>query len=73
LSKSAIYKIINKVKAGETTEDKRHLNPKKTMRTVDIIAAVAADVKADRRISCRDLATADGVYLEKCTTSCMWN
>jgi hypothetical protein len=29
LSKSAIYKIIIKVKAGETTEDKRHLNPKK--------------------------------------------
>ncbi len=30
LSKSAIQKIINKVKAGESTDDKRHLNPKKT-------------------------------------------
>jgi hypothetical protein len=29
LSKSAIYKIINKVKAGESTDNKRHLNPKK--------------------------------------------
>jgi hypothetical protein len=61
LSKSAIYKIINKVKAGETTEDQRHLNQKKTKRTVDIIAAVAADVKADRRITCRELASAHGV------------
>ncbi len=61
LSKSTIYKIINKVKAGETTEDKRYLNPKKTKRTVDIIAAVAADVKADRRITCRDLASTHGV------------
>jgi transposase len=61
LSKSVIYKILNKVKAGETTEDKRHLNPKKMKRPVDIIAAVAADVKADCRITCRDLATAHGV------------
>ncbi len=61
MSKSAIYKIINKVKAGETNEDKRHLNPKKTKRTMDIIAAVATDVKADDRISCRDLASAHGV------------
>jgi hypothetical protein len=29
LSKSAIFKTINKVKAGESTYDKRHLNPKK--------------------------------------------
>jgi hypothetical protein len=28
LSKSAIYKIIIEVKAGESTDDKRHLNPK---------------------------------------------
>ncbi len=61
MSISAIYNIINKVKAGESTEDRRHLNPKKTKRTKDIIAAVAADVKADRRITCRDLASAHGV------------
>ncbi len=61
MSKSTIYKIINKVKAGESTDDKRHLNLKKTKRTVDIIDAVAADVKADRRITCRDLATAHEV------------
>jgi hypothetical protein len=61
LSKSAIYKIINKVKAGESTNDKRHLNFKKTKRSMEIIAAVAADVKADCRITCRDLATAHGV------------
>jgi hypothetical protein len=57
LSKSTIYNIINKFKAGESTEDRQHLNPKKTKRTEDIIAAVAADVKADRRITCRDLAS----------------
>jgi hypothetical protein len=61
LSKSAIYKIINKVKARESTDDKRHLNPKKTKRTMDIIAAVAGNVKADRHITCRDLAIAHGV------------
>ncbi len=70
MSKSAIYKIINKVKAWETTQDKRHLNPKKTKRTVDIIPAMAADVKADHHITCRDLASAP---LELCITSCMWN
>jgi histone-lysine N-methyltransferase SETMAR len=61
LTKTAIYNILKKVKAGETTDDLRHLNAKKTKRTQDIIAAVAADVNADRRVKCMDLATAHGV------------
>jgi hypothetical protein len=73
LGPSAIYKIINKVKARENTDEKRHLNPKKTKRTLDIVAAVAANVKADRRVTCRELATAMGYPMELCTTSCMWN
>ncbi len=59
--KTAIYNILKKVKAGETTDDQRHLDAKKTKRTQDIIAAVAADVNADRRVMCMDLATAHGV------------
>jgi hypothetical protein len=61
LTKTAIYNILKKVKAGETTDDLLHLNAKKTKRTQDIIAAVAADVNVDRRVKCMDLATAHGV------------
>ncbi len=60
LLKTAIYNILKKIKAGETTDDLRHLNAKKTKRTRDIIAAVAADMNADRRVTCMDLATAPG-------------
>jgi histone-lysine N-methyltransferase SETMAR len=61
LMKTAIYSILKKVKAGETIDDQQHLNAKKTKRTQDIIAAVAANVNADRRVRCMDLATAHGV------------
>ena len=61
LSISAIYKIIIKVKAGKNTDDQRPLNSKKTKRTLGVVAAVAADIKADPRATCRDLATAHGV------------
>ncbi len=60
LTKTTIYNILKKVKAGETTDDQRHLNAKKTKRT-HIIATVAADVNADWQVTCRDLATAHGV------------
>ncbi len=33
LKKTAIYAIIKKVKNGETTNDQRHLNSKKNVRT----------------------------------------
>jgi histone-lysine N-methyltransferase SETMAR len=61
LGLTSIYYIIKKVKAGKTTDDQRHLSAKKTKRTADIVAAVAADVKEDRRVNCRDLAFAHGV------------
>jgi histone-lysine N-methyltransferase SETMAR len=61
LTKTAIYNILKKVKAGETTDNQRHLNADKIKRTQDIIAAVAADVNADRWVTCMDLATAHGV------------
>ncbi len=44
LQKTAIYAIIKKVKAGESTSDMRHLNPKKTVRTPELIASVAAAI-----------------------------
>ncbi len=61
LTKTAIYNILKKVKAGKTTDDQRHLNAKKIKRTQDVIAAVAAYVKADRLVTCMNLATARGV------------
>ena len=60
LSKSAIYKIMKKVKAGEETADQRYKNPKKTKRTGDLIAAVAAAVSDDRRLTIAELAAATG-------------
>ena len=60
LSKSAIYKIMKKVKAGEETADQRYKNPKKTKRTGDLIAAVAAAVSDDRRLTITELAAATG-------------
>jgi hypothetical protein len=45
------------------TEDQRHLNPKKTVRTATLIASMAVAVAADRRIDTRSLAAAHGVCL----------
>jgi histone-lysine N-methyltransferase SETMAR len=61
LKKTAIYAILKKVKAGENTDDQRHLNPKKRSRTPYIIAAVAASIEQDRRQSVKSLAAAHGV------------
>ncbi len=57
----SIYLIIKKVKAGENTDDQRHLSAVKTKRTADIVVAVAADVEEDRRVNCKDLISAHGV------------
>jgi hypothetical protein len=59
--KTAIYNILKKGKAGETTDNQQHLNAKKTKRTQDIITAVPADVDSDRWVTCMDLATAHDV------------
>jgi histone-lysine N-methyltransferase SETMAR len=61
LGLTSIYYIIKRVKAGKTIDDHWHLSAKKTKRTADIVAAVAANVKEDRRVNCRDLAFAHGV------------
>jgi hypothetical protein len=61
LQKTAIYAIIKKVKAGESTADLRHLNPKKTMRTPELIASVAAIIEEDCRLSMEKIAAAHGV------------
>ncbi len=61
LKKTAIYAIINKVKKGETTDDQRHLNSKKTVQTLALIASVAAAVEEDRRVCIEALATAHGM------------
>ncbi len=46
----AIHKILKLVKAGENTDDKRQFNPKKTTRTTDFVATVAAAIEEDGRI-----------------------
>jgi histone-lysine N-methyltransferase SETMAR len=61
LKRTQIYEIMNKVKAGKNTEDQRHLSAKKTKRTVNLVAAVAAAVKEDARVSIQELASANGV------------
>ena len=58
LGKTQIYNIIKSVKAGKNTEDQRHLSAKKTKRSMEIVAAVTADVKEDARVSVEELASA---------------
>ncbi len=61
LKKTAIYAILKKVKAGKNTDDQRHLNPKKTVRTASLIASIAAAIEADRRQCIKSLAAVHGV------------
>ncbi len=61
LKKASIYFIMKKVKAGKNTDDLRHENAKKTKRTANIAAAVAADIKEDRRLSVKELASYHGM------------
>ena len=56
LKMRAIYTILKKVKAGEDAADLRGWNTKKTVRTGDLIAAVAAAIEDNRRANIRDLA-----------------
>ena len=61
LSNSQINHIIKAVKEGKNTSDQQHSNGKKMTRTADIIAAVAAAVEEDRRITVRQLASRFGL------------
>lgn len=61
LKKTAIYDIIKKVRDGKPTADQRHCNAKKTKRSPDVVAAVAAAVKEDARRTVDQLALMVGV------------
>ena len=56
MSASQVYRIIALVKKGKNTKDQRPQNPKKTVRTPDIVASVAAAVENNRRLNIRKLA-----------------
>ncbi len=56
LSISQINRIIKAVKEGKFTSDLRYSNAKKTNRTDNIVADVAAAVETDRRLTIRELA-----------------
>jgi histone-lysine N-methyltransferase SETMAR len=56
LSISQINRIIKAVKEGKTTSDLRHSNAQKTKWTDDVVAAVAATIETDRRLTIREIA-----------------
>ncbi len=64
LKKTAIYTILKKVKAGETTADQRHLNLKKRTQVPDVIASVAVAVEEDWRVTIKNIALANGVSVK---------
>jgi hypothetical protein len=47
LKKAVIYATIKKVKAGKSIADMPYLNPKKTVRTPDLIASVDTTIAKD--------------------------
>ena len=51
MSKSQIYRIIFEVKSRANMRDKRANNPKKIVRTPEVIASVEALIASDRRIT----------------------
>ncbi len=61
MSKSQINRIIKAVKEGKNTADQRHSSTKKTKRTGDVLAAIAATIEEDRRIMVRELAATHGL------------
>ena len=56
-----IYRIIKKVKVSKIMEYYRHLNTKKTMRTLEVVAAVAATIEKDAWLTVSNLALAHQV------------
>ena len=61
LKKTQLYAIIKKVKAGKNAYHQRALNSKKTKRTADSVAAVAAAIEEDQRFSVRSLSSVTGL------------
>jgi len=64
----AFYRILKEIKAGKNTDDQRRFNQKKRTRTATLIAAVADDTEADRRICVRTLASAHGTSISTIST-----
>jgi hypothetical protein len=62
LGLTSIYYIM-KVTAGQSTDNQRQLNGKKTKRTANIVAAVAADVAEDGGLAARILPPAYGLSI----------
>jgi hypothetical protein len=69
LGLTSIYYILKKVKDGKSTDDQRHLNAKKTKRTADIVATVAADVAKTGRLAAMILPPPMSSPLEPFSTS----
>jgi hypothetical protein len=61
LSVSQINRIIKAVKKRKTTADLRHSNPKKTRRTDDSVASIAAAVEENRQITVCEPAAMHGL------------
>ena len=61
LKKTQLYAIIKNVKAGKKPYDQRALNSKKTKRTADSVASVAAAIEEDRYFSVRSLSSVTGL------------
>ena len=61
LKKTQLYAIIKNVKAGKNPYDQRALNSKKTKRTADSVASVAAAIEEDRHFSVRSLSSVTGL------------
>jgi isoaspartyl peptidase/L-asparaginase-like protein (Ntn-hydrolase superfamily) len=73
LMKTAVYSIIKKVRDSQTTANQQHLNVKqKTERILDMVAAVAVNMKANCCVRpARVWLLPMGFLLAPCTISCM--
>ena len=69
VNRATIYRITKAVKDGKNTHDQRKFNAIKTKRTQSLIAAVAAAVEEDHRVSIEDLAGPMGCQMEPFSTS----
>jgi hypothetical protein len=58
----AIHKILKQIKDGKNTNNRRNLNPKRSIHTDAIITAVAIGMAADCQICIRVLASFQGTF-----------
>ena len=61
LQQAQIYRIIKLIKDGEEVKNERGRGTTKRVRDAALIAAVAAAIEEDGRVSVRELASANGV------------